>query len=152
MVDQKILGVVLLPTQAELDLDVSRYIFCHNFIQMHMNNRFVEQTPQRAQNVGRILKNGAINATKIIKTREGAEVFQSASAATRSLTMAISSPAGRQFVVDSATGLVKVAEALTTRESKNVLQQSAVVLGRGQDAVSTRHAKIFLEVCVSEHR
>ncbi|CAM9303912.1 unnamed protein product, partial [Sphacelaria rigidula] len=57
-------------------------------------DRFVEWTPQRARDIGRIYKNGAINVAKIWKTAEGTEVLRSASAATSSLAMAVSSPAG----------------------------------------------------------
>ncbi|CAM9357168.1 unnamed protein product [Sphacelaria rigidula] len=59
--------------------------------------------------------------------------------------MAVSSPAGRQFVMDSATGLVKVAEAMNTPEFKNVLQQGAVVMARAVDAMATQHTKLFLQ-------
>ena len=103
-------------------------------------------TPQRARDLARVIGNLGINAARLIQTSAGGAVWRSCTRATGSFSMAVSSPAGRQLLVDSAIGYVKLAEALDTPEAKNCIQQWAVIVARGCDALASRHSKIFVKV------
>ena len=103
-------------------------------------------TPQRARDLARVVGNFGVNAAGLAQTTAGGALWRSWGQAVGSFSMAASSPAGRQFLVDSATGFVKLAEALDTPESKNCIQQWAVMGARGLDALASRHSKIFVKV------
>lgn len=103
-------------------------------------------TPQRARDLARIVGNGLLNFAGLARTPAGSEVIRSAGHAAGSLSMAVSSPAGRQFAVDYATGFVRVTEALNTPEMKAAIQQGTVVIARGIDLLADRRSKIFLQV------
>ena len=103
-------------------------------------------TPQRARDLARVVGNGMLNAGGLARTQAGAAFLRAGGRAAGSLDLVVSSPAGRQLLVDTATGMVKLAEALDTPEAKNAIQQGAVVLARGADVLASRHAKIFFKV------
>ncbi|CAN0080441.1 unnamed protein product, partial [Hapterophycus canaliculatus] len=79
-------------------------------------------TPQRARDLARIAGNFGLNAAGLLAAPAGGKVLRSTGRATSSLSMAVSSPAGRQFLLESATGMVKLAEAMDTPEAKNFIQ------------------------------
>lgn len=105
-------------------------------------------TPQRARDLARVVGNGVLNFVGLARTPAGGALLQSSGKAAGSFRKAVSSPAARQLLVDSATGFVKLAEALDTPEAKNAIQQGAVVMARGMDALGSRHSKMMVKVCV----
>lgn len=103
-------------------------------------------TPQRARDLARVVGNVLVNFAGLARTPAGLELLGSAGRAAGSLSKAVSSPAGRQFAVDYASGLVKMAEALNTPEVKAAIQQGAVVMARGMDLLADSRSKFFLQV------
>lgn len=103
-------------------------------------------TPQRARDLARVVGNVLVNFAGLARTPAGLELLGSTGRAAGSLSKAASSPAGRQFAVDYASGFVKMAEALNTPEVKAAIQQGAVVMARGMDLLADSRSKIFLQV------
>lgn len=109
-------------------------------------------TPQRARDLSRVMGNVVLNFAGLVRTRAGSKLIRSTGRAAGSLSTAVSSPAGRQLVVDFATGYVKLAEALDTPEFKAAIQQGAVVVARGVDLLADRRSKMFFQASPAHTR
>ncbi|KAG5191076.1 hypothetical protein JKP88DRAFT_297164 [Tribonema minus] len=118
-------------------------------------------TPQRACDLARIFGNATFNAVGLLHTPSGRQVtacLRAAASFTRAgrtraaaarvvdaLATTVSAPAGRQLVIDGAATFVKVAEALSTLEAKDAMQQCAVAAARFFDVLASPEAKVLLQ-------
>lgn len=101
-------------------------------------------TPQRGRDIARIFGSGGRSLLSLLSgTARGQALLRQNGAAFDSALSALSSPAGRQLVVEAAAWFLRRAEAAATPEAKAAGDAGVVALCRLLDLAASAHAKEF---------
>ena len=103
-----------------------------------------EVTPQRGRDVARIFGSGGSNLLNIVGgTEQGEKFLRNAEEAGDYLLDALSSPAGREWVVEVTASAVKTAEAFAAPESKAALEAWVTALTKWTSLLASPTAHAF---------
>ncbi|GMI14374.1 hypothetical protein TrLO_g14253 [Triparma laevis f. longispina] len=101
-------------------------------------------TPQRGRDVARIFGSGGRNLMHVLSETPRGQSFLATNAATfDSFISTISSPIGRQLVIDYTSHFVKTCEAAATPEAKAAMDSGVEAFCRLTDVLASDRAKEF---------